>query len=78
VKVDRDIGVLLQKLRQDRRHRFHPERHGHREAHQPARRHRLRQRLVLRRLAIEQQARRALGQFLPGIGQGQPPRGAVE
>ena len=36
------------------------------------------QRLVLRRLAIGQQPRRALGQFLSGIGQRQPPRGAVE
>jgi hypothetical protein len=78
VKIDRDIGIGLQKLRQDRRHRFHPERHRHREAHQPARRHRLRQRLALRRLAIEQQARRAPGQLLPGIGQGEAPRGAVE
>ena len=60
------------------RHRLHPERHRHRQPHQPARRHRLRQRLVLCVLAIGQQARGALGELLPGIGQRQPPRGAVE
>jgi hypothetical protein len=78
VKIDADFGILLQEFRQQRRHRLDPERHRHCETHQPARRHRLRQRLVLRRLAIGKQARRARGQLLPGIGQGEPPRGAVE
>ena len=78
MQIDRDVGVCLQKLRQDRRDDLDAEGHGHREPDQAAGRDRLRQRLVFRGLAIREEARGALRQFLSGIGQGQPPRGAVE
>jgi hypothetical protein len=71
-------AIGFQKLRQQRRHVLDAEGHGHREPHQPARRGRLRQRLILGGFAIGKQARRALGQSLSGIGEREAARGAVE
>ncbi len=68
MQVDRHFRIGRQKLRQQRRDVPHAEGHGHREPHQAPRHRGLRQRLVLRGLAVGEQPRGALGQFLPGVG----------
>jgi hypothetical protein len=78
MQVDRDFRIGLKKLRQQRRDIHHAKTHGHRELDQPARHRRLRKRLILGGFAVGQQPRGALSELLPGIGQRETARGAVE
>jgi hypothetical protein len=58
MEVDRHFRVRTQELGQDRRHMGETERHRSGEAHRPARRTGLRDRMSFGRLALVQYARR--------------------
>jgi hypothetical protein len=78
MQIDRNLRVIGKELRQDRRHLFEAERHGHGEAHEPARGCRLSVGLAFGCLALGKDARGAIQEELACVGKRQPARGAIE
>ncbi len=78
MQIDGDLGIFRQEIRQQRRHLSEAKGHRCREAHQATGAGGLGERLVLRRLALGQDARRPLRQAAAGVREGETAGGAVE